>query len=167
MKKEGSRTKRYRQPRLHAASSEGFQFPIVTGSVSELHRSPEMNFRVFCVVAALLLGGCVGPVPKKPLVLSPNDQRISEAIKEALGGMYASWEGPLTFEDIEALKGSDFTEVASESDEWRSFKEKYRDGDEVFYVCTSDESWAMLMGRAGYVLVRGDHGIDFYCTVLN
>lgn len=126
-----------------------------------------MSHRAYVFFIALLLAGCTAPATKSPSRLSQNETRIAEAIKEALGGMYAGWDGPLTLDDVEKKKGDPFSEVAVQSTEWIEFKAQYRAGDEIYYVSTSSESWEMLMGRAGYVLVRGDLGIRFYCTVLN
>lgn len=38
--------------------------------------------------------------------------------------------------------------------EWKSFKSKIKEGDEIWFWSTSPRMWKVLVGRCGYVIVR-------------
>jgi hypothetical protein len=72
-----------------------------------------------------------------------------------------SWEieGPLTIEKInERYKGGD---------EWMDFIRKYKDGDEIYFWKSSEQSWRDLRGREGYVIIRDNQLLDIIWTGLN
>lgn len=53
------------------------------------------------------------------------------------------------------------------NDRWQKFKSQVRDGDKIFALESSPESWKHLAGRAGYVLVRDGNIVAKIITRMN
>jgi hypothetical protein len=53
------------------------------------------------------------------------------------------------------------------NEKWAQFKSRMMAGDQIYYYCTSDESWRNLAGREGYALFRGGELIDEFTTIMN
>lgn len=87
-------------------------------------------------------------------------------MKEAVG-TYGYFEGPLTIQEIENHPRDMFKSIDPGARSWIDFKEKKKDGFEIYYMETSEGSWESLMGVAGYFIVDGARGIDFYETIRN
>jgi hypothetical protein len=51
--------------------------------------------------------------------------------------------------------------------EWRMFKSSMKPGDELWEFCSPQETWAELMGRAGYVILRKGETVAEIVTMEN
>ncbi|CAN5343848.1 hypothetical protein BH23VER1_BH23VER1_15820 [soil metagenome] len=118
------------------------------------------------VIAALIIG-CNDTDPAAEISQSSEEQRIVQAVAEVLGSPHFSWDGPKSISEIEAIENNLLTRVDKNSEEWIVFRSNYTDEDEIFFVQTSEETWNMMTGRAGFALIRGTKGIAFYSTMMN
>jgi hypothetical protein len=50
---------------------------------------------------------------------------------------------------------------------WQALKSEMIHGDELWYYCTSPESWQQLHGRAGIALVRRGQVVDRLVVLMN
>jgi hypothetical protein len=50
------------------------------------------------------------------------------------------------------------------NDRWKDFKQQLRNGDLIFHFISDKDSWDVLCGRAGYVLVRDGEVVDTITT---
>ena len=48
---------------------------------------------------------------------------------------------------------------------WRSFVSKLGNDDELWYFCSSKESFGKMMGRQGYAIVRSGKIVDYLVTL--
>lgn len=73
--------------------------------------------------------------------------------------------GETSVEEIESeeLQGRSELYLA----EWREFISQMRPGDELRHFFSSDESWLLMAGRAGYAIVRQGEVVDAFITILN
>ena len=50
---------------------------------------------------------------------------------------------------------------------WSKFTSQYRDGDEIYWFCSSDYSWVLLGGKMGYVLIRESQVVQSHVYAMN
>lgn len=89
------------------------------------------------------------------------------------------WEtrGPLTVpqveqESLEELSKSPRKDIPQVpfgflGERWTEIKNKFRDGDELYFYSSDRRSWLDLCGIRGYVLIRKDKIIDEIVTAMN
>jgi hypothetical protein len=85
--------------------------------------------------------------------------------------------GPLTIaqveqESLEHLQKSPRKDVplvpfGSLNKEWTELKNKYQNGDELYFYRSDQRSWRDLCGTQGYVLIRGNEEIGGIVTLMN
>jgi hypothetical protein len=51
------------------------------------------------------------------------------------------------------------------SPRWREFQTEYRDGDEVWYFRSPDNTWPARLGAAGVAIVRGGRVVAHYVAM--
>ena len=51
--------------------------------------------------------------------------------------------------------------------EWREFISQMQPGDQLRHFFSSEESWLLMAGRAGYAIVRQGKVVDAFITILN
>jgi len=106
---------------------------------------------------------------------SEKEIRIGKVISEYYRIRFSvEVRGPMTIEEVEKesieeiLKSSrkDVPKVpfGFQNDRWKEFKDKYQDGDEIYYYMSEKNSWRILEGVAGYVLIRSESIIDIIVT---
>jgi hypothetical protein len=112
------------------------------------------------------------PVP------SEKEIRIGKTITEHFGLPFAvEVRGPMTIEEvekkyIEKLSNSSRKDIPKlqlgfVNGRWDEFKDKYQDDSEIYYFISEKNSWRVLYGRAGYVLIESENIIDIIVTSAN
>lgn len=48
-----------------------------------------------------------------------------------------------------------------------NFLNKIKDGDKIWSWSTDSQSWMMLMGNGGYIIIRNDEVVDSILTIMN
>ncbi|MDT8303447.1 MAG: hypothetical protein RQ760_18350 [Sedimentisphaerales bacterium] len=111
-------------------------------------------------------------------ILSEKEKRISKNISDYFQlGFSVEIKGPLTIEEVEK-ESLDELSISSRKDipkvpfgfnnnRWNNFKSKYKDGDEIYYFSSDENSWDGLYGREGYALIRNEKVVLVIITILS
>ncbi|MCP4263248.1 MAG: hypothetical protein GY774_37930 [Planctomycetes bacterium] len=119
----------------------------------------------------------VKPVEAKP-ILSEKEKRISQNISDYFQmGFLIEVRGPMTIAEVEKESLDKLSKSSRQdipkvpfgfmNDDWNDFKSKYKDGDEIYYFTSYENSWKGLYGRAGYVLIRNENVVAVIITILS
>lgn len=111
-------------------------------------------------------------------ILSEKEMRIGKVISEYFGlGFSVEVRGPMTIEEVEKESLDELSKSSRQdipklpfgfmNDSWNEFKDKYQDGDEIYFFTSDKRSWRALYGRGGYVIIREDQIIDIIVTSLS
>ena len=83
-----------------------------------------------------------------------------------------SWrQEKLTLDNINnhysKMYGHDESFKIRDDNSWKSFEEKIKDGDELWFFTSPPQTWEKLMGWEGYAIFRNDKLIAHYTTMEN
>jgi 6-phosphogluconolactonase len=114
--------------------------------------------------------------------LSISPERRKEVCKLIISehfGMRFSVEisGPLNITEVEknsleALSKADRKDIPKvpfgfAHDQWIKFKNKYKEGDELYYFRSDQKSWKGLYGRLGHAIIRNNKVVAVFVTLMS